>query len=199
MFRSQIISRTASALKAHKSALAQSSHFSTTAVANRASMAKITVVGTAGRDPEFRAYAGQEGLTGDEVRGVWKWGVAVQRVTGKDEAGNWKDETDWFTVTTKTKWHADKVRKGSTVVCVGDMKTRKYQPDGADKAVTYYEVDCTHGQVLEAAPPRAYSAEPYGANSHIVADLADSTEHQQYQQQSGQYNQNQQFGGNQRW
>ena len=77
-----------------------------------ASMAKITVVGTASRDPEFRAFAGQEGLSGDEVRGTWKWSVAVQRFIGKDEEGNWKDETDWFNITTRIKWHADKVRKG---------------------------------------------------------------------------------------
>ena len=86
----------------------------------------------------------------------------------------------------------------ATVVCVGDMKTRRYQPEDYDKTFTYYEVDCTHGNVLEAAPPKAYSAELYGSNSRLVADLADSAEPQQYQQQSNHYNQNQPRPGN-RW
>ncbi|KAJ3036093.1 hypothetical protein HDV00_003069 [Rhizophlyctis rosea] len=202
LFRTQIMAKAAGNLKARQPTPLRFTLFSTTSVAQRASLAKAQIVGHVARDAEFREWPGQEGVPQDEKKGIWKWSVAVNRPVGRNEGtGEWIQETDWWSVVSKNSHQGERVRKGATVFCDGNLKSRKVPNEASEKSTTFVELDCTQGTVQEVAPPKEYMMEPgtYGANSHIVADPGALGEHQEYQEQAGQYQQRQQASRRRGW
>ncbi|KAJ3033929.1 hypothetical protein HDV00_005642 [Rhizophlyctis rosea] len=182
LFRTQLISKAAGTLTARQATPLRSAFFSTSTVAQRASMAKGQIAGTVARDAEFREWPGQEGVPHEERKGIWVWSVAVQRTTGRsDSTGEWMHETDWWNVVSKQKYHGEKVRKGASVLCEGNLKSRKVHNENSDKPTIYVQLDCTQGTVQELMPPREYMSDlgSYGGRSEVIADLAPNQDYQQ--------------------
>ena len=82
---------------------------------------KVIIVGNLGRDPEVRYSQG--GMA------ICKMSVAVTEKV-KDGGGEWRDQTEWFRVTTfgKTAENAGQyLQKGRQVYVEGRLKTEKYK------------------------------------------------------------------------
>jgi single-strand DNA-binding protein len=96
---------------------------------------KVMIIGRLGRDPETR-YA-QSGMA------ICKLSVAVSSRVKKGDG--WKDETEWFRVTTfgKTAENAAKyLQKGRQVYVEGRFKTEKYKDkDGVERTSTEVVAD----------------------------------------------------------
>ena len=91
---------------------------------------KVIIVGNLGRDPEVRFSQG--GMA------ICKLSVAVtEKVKDGDE---WRDQTEWFRVTTfgKTAENAGQyLQKGRQVYVEGRLKTEKYKDkEGVEKTST---------------------------------------------------------------
>ena len=94
------------------------------------SLNKCLIIGNLGRDPEMRYTPSGAAVT--------QFSVAVNRNT-KDEAGEWKKETEWFRVVLfrdQAERAAEWLRKGSKVFVEGRIQTRQYEKDGQTHYMT---------------------------------------------------------------
>ena len=92
----------------------------------------IIIHGHLGRDPEVREYKNKNGETGKMVT----FSVGVSRDIG--------DETDWFNLTAfgKRGEVIEKfLHKGSEVLIVGSMESRKYEKNGESRTTWGIRVD----------------------------------------------------------
>ena len=88
------------------------------------SLNKCLIIGNLGRDPEMRYTPSGTAVT--------QFSVAVNR-NSKDEAGEWKKETEWFRVVLfreNAERAAEWLRKGTKVFIEGRIQTRQYEKDG---------------------------------------------------------------------
>jgi single-strand DNA-binding protein len=94
------------------------------------SLNKCLIIGNLGRDPEMRYTPSGTAVT--------QFSVAVNRNT-KDEAGEWKKETEWFRVVLfreNAERAAEWLRKGTKVFIEGRIQTRQYEKDGQTHYMT---------------------------------------------------------------
>jgi single-strand DNA-binding protein len=94
------------------------------------SLNKCMIIGNLGRDPEMRYTASGVAVT--------QFSVAVTRNT-RDEAGEWKEETEWFRVVIfrePAERAAERLRKGSKVYVEGRIQTRQYEKEGQTRYIT---------------------------------------------------------------
>ncbi|MGH2407546.1 MAG: single-stranded DNA-binding protein [Candidatus Limnocylindrales bacterium] len=94
------------------------------------SLNKILIIGNLGRDPEMRYTSSGTAVT--------QFSVAVNRNT-RDEAGEWKKETEWFRVVLfkeQAERSAEWLRKGTKVFIEGRIQTRQYDKDGQTHYMT---------------------------------------------------------------
>ena len=94
------------------------------------SLNKCMIIGNLGRDPEMRYTASGVAVT--------QFSVAVNR-NSRDEAGEWKEETEWFRVVIfrePAERAAERLRKGSKVYVEGRIQTRQYEKDGQTRYIT---------------------------------------------------------------
>lgn len=118
-----------------------------------ASYQNVTIVGNLGRDPEVRYAADGTAMASFSVAVSEKW---------KDKnTGESREETEWFRCVAYRRTAeviAEYVVKGSSVMVVGKMKTRKYQGrDGVEKTSTELVVDSL--QMLGSRAPSAGASE----------------------------------------
>src|SRR3972149_2758925 len=88
------------------------------------------IIGNLGRDPEMRYTPSGTAVT--------QFSVAVNRNT-RDEAGEWKKETEWFRVVLfreQAERAAEWLRKGAKVYVEGRIQTRQYEKDGQTHYMT---------------------------------------------------------------
>jgi single-strand DNA-binding protein len=94
------------------------------------SLNKCMIIGNLGRDPEMRYTPSGTAVT--------QFSVAVNRNT-RDEAGEWKKETEWFRVILfreQAERAAEWLRKGAKVYIEGRIQTRQYEKDGQTHYMT---------------------------------------------------------------
>ena len=94
------------------------------------SLNKCLIIGNLGRDPEMRYTSSGTAVT--------QFSVAVNRNT-RDEAGEWKKETEWFRVVLfrdQAERAAEWLRKGTKVFIEGRIQTRQYEKDGQTHYMT---------------------------------------------------------------
>jgi single-strand DNA-binding protein len=94
------------------------------------SLNKCLIIGNLGRDPEMRYTPSGTAVT--------QFSVAVNRNT-RDEAGEWKKETEWFRVVLfreQAERAAEWLRKGTKVFIEGRIQTRQYEKDGQTHYMT---------------------------------------------------------------
>ncbi|MGZ6312050.1 MAG: single-stranded DNA-binding protein [Candidatus Limnocylindrales bacterium] len=94
------------------------------------SLNKCMIIGNLGRDPEMRYTASGVAVT--------QFSVAVNR-NSRDEAGEWKEETEWFRVVIfrePAERAAERLRKGSKVYIEGRIQTRQYEKEGQTRYIT---------------------------------------------------------------
>ncbi len=144
------------------------------------SLNKCMIIGNLGRDPEMRYTASGVAVT--------QFSVAVNR-NSRDEAGEWKEETEWFRVVIfrePAERAAERLRKGSKVYVEGRIQTRQYEKDGQTRYIT--ELLAERAVPLEprarsegadefpddaapgARPPRAAAAAPRPAEGAGLGD-----------------------------
>ena len=94
------------------------------------SLNKCLIIGNLGKDPEMRYTAAGVAVT--------KFSVATNRNT-KDDAGEWKKETEWFNVVLfreQAERAAEWLRKGTKVFVEGRIQTHQYEKDGQTRYMT---------------------------------------------------------------
>lgn len=94
------------------------------------SLNKCMIIGNLGRDPEMRYTASGVAVT--------QFSVAVNR-NHRDEAGEWKEETEWFRVVIfrePAERAAERLRKGAKVYVEGRIQTRQYEKEGQTRYIT---------------------------------------------------------------
>lgn len=101
------------------------------------SIARAEIIGRLGRDAELRfTPAGKP---------VCQFSVAVDIYAGKDEAGNAKEETQWFRATlwgARAETLAERLTKGTLVYVCGDFKMRSWEgSDGLPRTEPEINVD----------------------------------------------------------
>lgn len=90
--------------------------------------AQLTIVGTAGRDPELRYTSSGQATT--------KFGVAVNRRWQNKQTQEWEESTSWFDV---VAWGqlaenvAESVQKGTRVVVAGRVEVRPWEDRDGQK------------------------------------------------------------------
>ena len=95
-----------------------------------ASLAKLSIIGRLGADPEMRYTPSGRAVT--ELR------VAVNQST-RNQAGGWDEATDWFRVSVwgdRAERVAEQLRKGSSVFVEGRFRTREYQGRDGEKRIS---------------------------------------------------------------
>jgi single-strand DNA-binding protein len=87
-----------------------------------ASLAKISIIGRLGRDPEMRYTP--------NGRPVTEFTVAVNQSTKNQQTGEWVEATDWFRVTIwgdRAERAAEQFRKGNQVFVEGRFRAREFE------------------------------------------------------------------------
>ena len=82
-------------------------------------VAKVTVIGNLGRDPEFKAF-------GERTMG--KFSVAVSKWSKEGKRTMWVNISCWDPK--KNEVIKNYVHKGTKVMVMGDLEIREYQKDG---------------------------------------------------------------------
>ena len=121
------------------------------------SLNKCLIIGNLGRDPEMRYTPSGTAVT--------QFSVAVNR-NSKDEAGEWKKETEWFRVVLfreNAERAAEWLRKGTKVFIEGRIQTRQYEKDGQ----THYMTEL----IAESKSPMEISIYVWAPAGNAVAAL----------------------------
>ena len=142
------------------------------------SLNKILIIGNLGKDPEMRYTSSGTAVT--------KFSVATNRNT-KDDAGEWKKETEWFNVVLfreQAERAAEWLRKGTKVFVEGRIQTHQYEKDGQTRYMTELiaerfsnldprQRDEEGGDDLRAARPTAAAAPSSAAPAPAGDDFDD--------------------------
>lgn len=107
-------------------------------------LSRTIIVGRMAGDPESKYL--------DNDKMVCNFRVAVQRVSKNREGGY---DADFYSVTAwdKTAAYVEKyLTKGRLVSVEGRMESRKYTPQGSDKAITVWELKASSVEGLDRAP-----------------------------------------------
>ena len=105
-----------------------------------ASMAKISIIGNVGRDPELRMTAGG--------RPVCDFSVAVNRVSGS--GGERSEQTDWYRVSCwgkQAETAQQIVQKGQQIYVDGRFSPREWTTKEGEKR-TSLDISCNDFQLL---------------------------------------------------
>ena len=105
-----------------------------------ASMAKISIIGNVGRDPELRMTAGG--------RPVCDFSVAVNRVSGS--GGERSEQTDWYRISCwgkQAETAQQIVQKGQQIYVDGRFSPREWTTKEGEKR-TSLDISCNDFQLL---------------------------------------------------
>jgi single-strand DNA-binding protein len=134
------------------------------------SLNKCMIIGNLGRDPEMRYSASGVAIT--------QFSVAVNR-NSRDEAGEWKEETEWFRVVVwgqQAERAAEYLRKGNKVYIEGRLQTRKYTDrNGVERMAI--EVIANEMEMLTPKSTQTSSPSFVGGQVSNNDDLGDLDDH----------------------
>jgi single-strand DNA-binding protein len=124
-----------------------------------ASLAKISIIGRLGRDPEMRYTP--------NGRPVTEFTVAVNQSTKNQQSGEWIEATDWFRVTIwgdRAERAAEQFRKGNQVFVEGRFRAREFEGKDGQKR-TSLEISADSVINLEPRAARDEEGGGFGAPS----------------------------------
>lgn len=127
---------------------------------------KVTLMGNAGKDPEFYEFE-----SGDRVG---KISVATNVSWQKD--GEWKSKTTWHNVECFNDFlnkRLDKITKGTKVYIEGTIKVDEYEKDGVTMRATKVEIPKFGGELFAVIKGEEGQAAPAPAAPVVDNDLND--------------------------
>lgn len=109
-----------------------------------ASLNKVTIIGSLGRDPEIRTIQ-----SGNKIANL---SVATSESWKDKNSGEWKEKTEWHRVSVMDERLAEVaekyLKKGSQVYLEGQLQTRSWDKDGVKQYSTEIIVSKFNGKLL---------------------------------------------------
>lgn len=116
-------------------------------------VAKVTVIGNLGRDPEFKSFG---------ERAMGRFSIAVSKWSKEGKKTMWVNVACWDPK--KNDVIKNYVRKGTKVMVMGDLDIREFEKDGKKMYATEVSMTSFNSE-LQILTPKGGEAAPAGDQS----------------------------------